>query len=728
MPDETANSAQEAIHGSKSEFQVGLAMSGAISAGAYTAGVFDFLIQALDEWERARANGSADVESGSVPSHFVGIKVMSGASAGAITAAIGAIALADGDQQPEFFDAAKKRIKCYLPKLYDSWVVRPTLVADHKGVDDFLTTTDIIGPILVGPDNFSRTSSIPKPELLDSQPVTSLLNARLLDGVAKAALDVKTVGKPRAYLSKTLHIYLTLTNFRGVPYQISFEGGDYHMMSHGDRVHYAVAGLGDWDTESEFSDSDRGRDIETKSLVSPYPEKQIWNDFAVCALASAAFPVGLAPRQIYATLKEYDCKTSDDPKFRRFPSDDLAHRSDIKPAWPALENYPFMTCDGGTIDNDPFEYARFALKKKGHLEDLIERDLKNSDRAVIMISPFPEAKPILAADEPGWDIVSIISALLPSLIDQARFKPSELVLAADPTIGSRYLIGPKRYEADGKTLAPYGIASGLLGGFGGFVSRLFRDHDFQLGRRNCQQFLKATFALPPTNQKIKNWPPQEQFKALQNDTTKEEQYCLIPCLGTAFDEVKPLDWPRISRREFETLQARIAERYESVAPALIAQTISEKALLIGLRALGGTIRKKALDFIEAKILADLIRRDQIEGFADIPNTAGLQAFDVRLILAELITPDRSGRSVGDIAKAIGLTRKEALSDVQITEVLEELMTVAGRPYKVWKAPWKDDHGRSLYSLADRKPDLLTQAGSTLGAFLQALRDMASRKG
>ena len=35
------------------EFQIGLAMSGAVSAGAYTAGVFDFLIQALDEWEKA---------------------------------------------------------------------------------------------------------------------------------------------------------------------------------------------------------------------------------------------------------------------------------------------------------------------------------------------------------------------------------------------------------------------------------------------------------------------------------------------------------------------------------------------------------------------------------------------------------------------------------------------------------------------------------------------------
>jgi hypothetical protein len=36
------------------EFQIALALSGAISAGAYTAGVFDFLIQALDEWENAR--------------------------------------------------------------------------------------------------------------------------------------------------------------------------------------------------------------------------------------------------------------------------------------------------------------------------------------------------------------------------------------------------------------------------------------------------------------------------------------------------------------------------------------------------------------------------------------------------------------------------------------------------------------------------------------------------
>jgi predicted acylesterase/phospholipase RssA len=75
------------------EFQIGLTMSGAISAGAYTAGVLDFLIEALDAWEDARNGPDADT----VPSHRVGIKVMSGASAGAITAAIGAIALVDAE-------------------------------------------------------------------------------------------------------------------------------------------------------------------------------------------------------------------------------------------------------------------------------------------------------------------------------------------------------------------------------------------------------------------------------------------------------------------------------------------------------------------------------------------------------------------------------------------------------------------------------------------------------
>jgi hypothetical protein len=36
------------------EFKVAINMAGAISAGAYTAGVLDFLTEALEEWQKAK--------------------------------------------------------------------------------------------------------------------------------------------------------------------------------------------------------------------------------------------------------------------------------------------------------------------------------------------------------------------------------------------------------------------------------------------------------------------------------------------------------------------------------------------------------------------------------------------------------------------------------------------------------------------------------------------------
>ena len=37
-------------------FNIGFALSGAVSAGAYTAGVLDYFFQALHEWEKARTD------------------------------------------------------------------------------------------------------------------------------------------------------------------------------------------------------------------------------------------------------------------------------------------------------------------------------------------------------------------------------------------------------------------------------------------------------------------------------------------------------------------------------------------------------------------------------------------------------------------------------------------------------------------------------------------------
>lgn len=712
---------------SSEEFQIGLTMSGAISAGAYTAGVFDFLIQALDEWEKARKGELAGVNPNEIPNHKVGIKVMSGASAGALTAAIGAVALADADQIPVLFDpprqAGAQQIKYYLPKLYEAWVLKPGLMAEGGQTNDFLTSTDLDGP--PSPDNdFTRTSGIPRPPLDQPQPVTSLLNARLLDEIAKAAITVARVtSAPRAYVAEPLHIYMTLSNLRGVPYKISFAGGDYHMISHGDRVHYAVAGLGAWRSPSPFADNDKLRKIDAAELSSNADGKRKWKDYGICALASAAFPVGLAPREIGAilgadtVLNEYD--------GRRFPIESLTQETGVDPNFTTAvldaAEFWFTTADGGIIDNDPFEYARFSLKKK--LSEPNESDLAAADRAVIMVSPFPELKPIKPEGQPELGIPSIFSALMPALIDQARFKPSELVLAADPTCGSRYLIGPSRVSAvqtkapDGaiKTVdveARYSIASGLLGGFGGFVALSFRDHDFQLGRRNCQRFLRQILTAPPEHAIWRSWPQAAQrnpeFEALQTPTMPES-YCIIPLFGTARDEVVLLDWPRISKERFDALQDRIEQRFDRVAPALLQQNVKQPLLTLFQLAVRpfpygiGLIRDNTLKYVSATILADLVRRDQIEGWR-VPAIDGLEDFETRLVLAEFINPTYELRNISGLVKSTGLT------EAKVKKVLELGQSAAakGQPYEIWRSPWTDKAGGELYALASRKPGLIQQ--------------------
>jgi hypothetical protein len=734
------------------EFQIALAMSGAISAGAYTAGVFDFLIQALDEWENAKTG--KNLEKGdhpdAIPNHFVGVKAMSGASAGAATAAIGAVALADADQKPVEFDTCRdgeQKIKCYLPKIYETWVVKPGLVAEGDEKLDFLQTSDLDGAPEEA-DDFSRTRGIPGDEG-EPRPVTSLLNSRLLDAIVGAALDVKRVtASPRPYISKTLHIYMTLSNLRGVPYSVPFDGGTepnndnglrancYHMISHGDRVHYAVTGLGAWDTTSDFADNDQKRELKAECLVPNNPD---WKDYAVCALASAAFPVGLAPRLIGATLGK-----PDEYKGRYWPIDPFDSKFIEAPAWLDTvrkeDPFWFTTADGGIIDNDPFEYARFSLKARQpatlKLEDHLPSDLDKVDRAVIMVSPFPELKPIAPEGQPAPDLVSSVSKLMPALIDQARFKPSEIVRAADPKHGSRYLIGPSRVTTvkeetigeDGKVLTPkvekeerYGIASGLLGGFGGFVARSFRDHDFQLGRRNCQRFLQQTFALPPENKVIKSWPAdidKGNFTAIQTEDEKNRKepdtYCVIPLFGTAKAEVVLPAWPRISQARFDILQTRIAERFDVVAPRLLAQIVTGPLsflLWLAVRPFPrgiGLIRSKVLNFVEAFMLADLVRRDLIEGW-ELPSNPGLDGDDIRLVLAELINPSYDLRSVAGLCKAAGLDA----GTVRDVLALGQSPLASGKTFEVWRAPWTDNKvwrtpppdkpDGSLYTLMSRKP-------------------------
>jgi hypothetical protein len=554
--------------------------------------------------------------------------------------------------------------------------------------------------------------------------VTSLLNAQLLDTIAKAAIDVKRVRPPRAYISRTLHVYITLTNLRGVPYEIPFEGGPYHMISHGDRVHYALSGLGSWPATSDFGTKDQKRELDAAWLATgDETQRAQWKDYSICAVASGAFPVGLAPRLIGAKLgtepkaNEYD--------GRLFPIEEIVNNTKISPSFSqsVLAEKPFwFTCaDGGIIDNDPFEYARFSLKDEEKFDQPIVSRLDKVDRAVIMISAFPEEKPIRAEGEPHSDVVSLFSSLMPALINQARFKPDELALAVDETHGSRYLIGPKR-SIDEKPQR-YALASGLLGGFGGFVARSFRDHDFQLGRRNCQQFLRATFGLPEANPVVRSWAARVNRSRVEMRPSNNQpaNYGLVPLLGSAESEVVLPPWPRISQGEFDKLQARIAQRFDRVAPLLIQQNVGGiLGFLLGLvlmpliRNLPGLIRDRALNFARLTILADLVRRDQIQGW-DLPAGLALDADSVRLALGELANPSYDQRNVAGIVKALRVATATDVDPAKVEAALQSLKRADGKPFQVWEAPWTDKSGGKLYTLVSRKPKAINGVlGGRLG--------------
>jgi hypothetical protein len=615
----------------KQTFELGLAMAGAISAGAYSAGVLDFLFEALSEWQRAKDSGAE------VPHHNVVIKVISGASAGAITGALSVVALRGGLTSPEARKAAGATYPqgCALPKLYRTWVELPRMCGERPEDLAFLSDSDLAG---------------------EESVVASLLNCLLLDEIRDDALTLEPAGSATyPFVSQKLHIYMTISNLRGVPYRIAFSGGTFGMQSHGDRVHYVVENLGTAATTSAFADGDPAESLDVAKRP-PRKDDPLWRAYTDAALASGAFPVGLVPREVTARANQY--------AYRKWPIADGSNVLTVSATFPDMwlagkddRPFAFFNVDGGLINNEPFEYARYTLMEAppGRNEWRGEK----ADRAVIMIDPFPEPPEFLPDGRPARDLASFIGALFPTLKNQARFKPTELVRAAAEEVYSRYLIAPHRTPPTPKDAKEetFAIACGLLGGFGGFLSEKFRAHDFQLGRRNCQRFLRDAFAVPEANEIIADWAVKAWAKPFETVTpaaTGGRHVTLIPVLGTAREEVPYPAWPRLSQGELATLRKQIAKRFDLVLPRLLARQSPNKVAWAYLRLGLAVARQSILDCIDGLVLADLVRRDQVEGW----EFAGLfrpeQQMDARRVLAELVHPGFDARTVAGLAAATHL--------------------------------------------------------------------------
>jgi hypothetical protein len=555
-------------------FEMGLVMAGAISAGAYTGGVIDFLIQALDEWYKAKDAGSA------VPSHDVKLKVMSGASAGGITAAIAAGAIAS--RFPPVTDLESTNSD---NKLFDSWV-----------------------------NQIDITSLLAQQDLQDDKAIVrSLLDSTILQKIADNALNINAASQRRPYVDDVLHVLTTVSNLRGVPYNIPFQNqlrGGHELYLHADYVHFAV--------------SDSGKAKEPGALPLDWQKadpalRGNWDRLKAAALASGAFPVGLMPRVL-----DYRSADGDMYGTREWPipcagDKDVAGQSkciDYKPIAPSWGDkgmpspFGFLCVDGGLMNNEPLELARQILTGG---DPFNPRSADEAHRAIILIDPFPggdAASDYVVKD----DLINVLLSMFNALKNQARFKPEELELAQRADCYSRFLIAPTRMLPNGSP-AEHPIACGVLGGFGGFLARAFREHDFMLGRRNCQRFLLRYFNLAEDNPVV----------AVTSDQAVRAQFCtkddqgrpqtengkrllpIIPLVGTAAKEVPQSTWPGVGNDQITALKQQIEQRFDAVADHLVDQFFASKGELIrGLaRQVAHAKRDDVADFAIKKVVTDL---------------------------------------------------------------------------------------------------------------------------
>lgn len=449
-------------------FRIGIAMAGAVSAGAYTAGVMDYLLETLSKWENAKERNQQLSKDDprydpSVPDHDVIIEVIGGSSAGGMTAAITALSLFEG-LRPVNKDNPDKEGN----KLYDAWVRLNDEYGDGKPTLLQMFQTD---------------------DIFDEDGVVSILNSKPIDAIAQRAGNLSRINKLPDYISPSLEVILTITSLRGIPLSISFyeeakklrSMGKEPKPAHKMNLHKGIA---------HFRVLQDGEGLPSH-IIPLRPESEADKQALLdSAIATGAFPFGLAPRQLRGIPTPYvksmvqrmfaKSVQGNESKGEKIASNSL----NIGVEGP---DFNFFAVDGGAVNNEPFGEVIRALDEKGI-------DLEEKNYAILMIDPFPNFEP---EEEKSRDtppkLIELAPKVLGAIRGQAMMKEGDLIEGLSENHTLR-MVFPSRRNGEDKD--PYPICCGALGGFGGFFSREFREHDFELGRRNCQSFLRKHFCIP----------------------------------------------------------------------------------------------------------------------------------------------------------------------------------------------------------------------------------------
>ena len=704
-------------------FYLGITMAGAVSAGAYTAGVLDYLFRAVDDHNARAARGPTD-EDPDPPRHRVVIKVMSGASAGGVCAGLtvaGLLGARDSNRgrlrtpktvdYPALDDAGRPTtgtVGYVVDPLYDCWVDGLDLWVP-SAADGLLAVTD------VGPEAGGTVGS-----LFDSSHIDRVSD-RVLGNIQWPGAT-STDGR-YSFVADDLELFLTTTDLRGVPYAISFAAGGagtgqlsdvaYTMTQHSIARHFRVSGLGRTRWPSPWLEAWRDDGMPLRVPVDPQTipfqrPGSPWHALRVSAIASGAFPAGLAARWIEATASELGVI---DPRTDRAQGGAMPielNWATQKPPRPYLGEgifanalTPFVAVDGGVANNEPFELARFTIRRPARTGpgDLLpnEREAHIADRSVIMIDPFPEGPEYTLLDAESGDrligLVSSAMSLFPTLIGQARFKSSELVHANDPTISSRFMVSPRRSEI-GPHLGAYGadaVAGGAFDGFGGFFDQSFRLHDFVLGQRNCQNFLREHFLLSVHNP-VLGLPTPLQGAPTEDGMPAEARRRIVDPSdpGLAASIMLP-QWPQTSKARLRQLGEKGRARFKLFGYRIIDSLDFSRVSRFWWRVAWwgawatGIVQSQLFGSAKGVVLAAMVRRNQLD------TTVDLSPLERRAVvkLVALGRPVTVAKLFRELRRGDASPLGSALTEGELREALSSLAKrqVVRRAFR-W--PWAEE--------------------------------------
>ena len=207
------------------------------------------------------------------------------------------------------------------------------------------------------------------------------------------------------------------------------------------------------------------------------------------------------------------------------------------------------------------------------------------------------------------------------MMGHLRTKPVELEEALLKNNYNQFLIAPSR-DIDGIHVeGSKAIACGSLEGFGGFIHKEFRVHDFFLGRANCERFLREYFTVPKntTNPIFVNG-----YKNVNSDDYVSEDkkgLQIIPIFTKQANEMympsfsKGGSWPVIKHKDIERFRKQIKKRAGYMIMNLTEYSWMQKGLLW----LGNKVflQAKLADFVIRKIKKSMIEHNLLDSAKEV---------------------------------------------------------------------------------------------------------------